>query len=115
MYEVKYAEDVSKDLKELTAFKRKEILDKIDQELLNEPTRETRNKKVLADVEPPWPFKEPFSTMWTLMQASWFFERYGISLRIRLQRKFYESNEYQRLRFGRLHPSGTTPKDRYHP
>jgi len=59
MYEVKYAEDVSKDLKELTAFKRKEILDRIHQELLNEPTRETRNKKVLADVEPPWPFKEP--------------------------------------------------------
>ena len=59
MYEVKYAEDVSKDLKELTAFKRKEILDRIHQELLNEPTRETRNKKILADVEPPWPFKEP--------------------------------------------------------
>jgi mRNA-degrading endonuclease RelE of RelBE toxin-antitoxin system len=59
MYEVKYAEDVSKDLKELTAFKRKEILDRIDQELVNEPTRETRNKKVLSDVEPPWPFKEP--------------------------------------------------------
>jgi mRNA-degrading endonuclease RelE of RelBE toxin-antitoxin system len=59
MYEVKYAEDVSKDLKELTAFKRTEILDRIDQELVNEPTRETRNKKVLADVEPPWPFKEP--------------------------------------------------------
>jgi len=59
MYEVKYAEDVSKDLKELTAFKRKEILDRIHEELLNEPTRETRNKKVLADVEPPWPFKEP--------------------------------------------------------
>ena len=59
MYEVKYAEDVSKDLKELTAFKRKEILDRIHQELLNEPTRETRNKKVLADVESPWPFKEP--------------------------------------------------------
>ena len=59
MYEVKYAEDVSKDLKELTAFKRKEILDRIHEELLNEPTRETRNKKVLADVEPPWPFKDP--------------------------------------------------------
>jgi mRNA-degrading endonuclease RelE of RelBE toxin-antitoxin system len=59
MHEIKYAEDVSKDLRELTAFKRKEILDRIDEELLNEPTRETRNKKVLADVEPPWPFKEP--------------------------------------------------------
>ena|SRR5260370_14954211 len=59
MYEIKFAEDVSKDLEELKAFKRKEILDRIDEELLNEPTRETRNKKILADVEPPWPFKEP--------------------------------------------------------
>lgn len=59
MYEIKYAEDVSKDLRGLTAFNRKEILDRIDEELLNEPTRETRNKKVLTDVEPRWPFKEP--------------------------------------------------------
>jgi mRNA-degrading endonuclease RelE of RelBE toxin-antitoxin system len=59
VYEIRYAEGVSKDLKELKAFKRKEILDRIDEELLNEPTRETRNKKALTDVEPPWPFKEP--------------------------------------------------------
>ncbi len=107
MYEIKFAEDVSKDLEELKAFKRKEILDRIDEELLNEPTRETRNKKILADVEPPWPFKEPLRELRVgeyrvfydvdVAESQVSFERSGISLPTGPQRRSYESNEYQRL------------------
>ncbi len=59
MYEIKYAEDVREDLSGLAASKRREILDKIDSQLIYEPTGETRNKKVVANVKPPWPFREP--------------------------------------------------------
>src|SRR5438874_13330701 len=59
MYEIKFAEDVSRDLMELRLFYRQEILDKIDIQLTHEPTLETRNKKIVPNANPPWPFKEP--------------------------------------------------------
>lgn len=54
MYSIKYAEDVWEDLSELRAFDRSELLDRIEKQLLHQPTQETRNKKILAGLTPPW-------------------------------------------------------------
>jgi hypothetical protein len=44
-YTIDYAEGVSEDLADLRAYERKNILDGIDDQLLHEPTRQTKNKK----------------------------------------------------------------------
>jgi mRNA-degrading endonuclease RelE of RelBE toxin-antitoxin system len=59
MYTVEYTEDVVEDLKGLRANERKRILDKIDEQLIHEPTAETRNKKIVAGLKPPWEHEEP--------------------------------------------------------
>jgi mRNA-degrading endonuclease RelE of RelBE toxin-antitoxin system len=59
MYDLEYAEGVADDLNELSARDRKRILDKVDEQLLHEPTRETRNKKILVGLKPPWEHEEP--------------------------------------------------------
>ncbi|MEW5938819.1 MAG: hypothetical protein AB1750_04100 [Chloroflexota bacterium] len=53
-YAIEYAESVADDLAELRAFERKAILDAIEQQLLYEPTQETRHKKILFGLIPPW-------------------------------------------------------------
>ncbi|HEY7154198.1 MAG TPA: type II toxin-antitoxin system RelE/ParE family toxin [Gemmataceae bacterium] len=59
MYELEYVEGVADDLKGLRASDRKRILDKIDEQLTHNPTEETRNKKILAGLKPPWEHEEP--------------------------------------------------------
>jgi mRNA-degrading endonuclease RelE of RelBE toxin-antitoxin system len=59
MYELEYAEGVAEDLKDLRASDRKRILDKIDEQLISNPTEETRNKKILVGLKPPWEHEEP--------------------------------------------------------
>jgi mRNA-degrading endonuclease RelE of RelBE toxin-antitoxin system len=59
MFVIEYAEGVVEDLKALPASKRKRVLDKMDEQLLHEPTVETRNKKVIEGLEPPWEHEEP--------------------------------------------------------
>lgn len=59
MYELEYAEGVAEDLKNLRATDRKRILDKIDAQLRHNPTEETRNKKILVGLKPPWEHEEP--------------------------------------------------------
>jgi mRNA-degrading endonuclease RelE of RelBE toxin-antitoxin system len=59
MYDVEYTEGVAEDLKDLRANDRKRILDKIDEQLRNNPTEETRNKKILVGLKPPWEHEEP--------------------------------------------------------
>jgi mRNA-degrading endonuclease RelE of RelBE toxin-antitoxin system len=59
MFEIVYTEGVIGDLKDLRARQRKQILDRIDEQLLHEPTRPTRNKKILAGLKPPWDHEEP--------------------------------------------------------
>lgn len=54
MHELEYAEGVVEDLKSLRASDRKRILDKIDEQLTHNPTEETRNKKILIGLKPPW-------------------------------------------------------------
>jgi mRNA-degrading endonuclease RelE of RelBE toxin-antitoxin system len=59
MFEIEYADTVAEDLKSLSAKKRTMILDKIEEQLRDQPTKETRNKKMLVDLAPPWPHEEP--------------------------------------------------------
>jgi mRNA-degrading endonuclease RelE of RelBE toxin-antitoxin system len=59
MHELEYTEGVAEDLKGLRASDRKRILDKIDEQLIQNPTEETRNKKLLVGLKPPWEHEEP--------------------------------------------------------
>ena len=53
------ADDVEDDLATFRAFERSIVLDKIDEQLIYEPARETRNKKPLIGLIPPWHYTEP--------------------------------------------------------
>jgi mRNA-degrading endonuclease RelE of RelBE toxin-antitoxin system len=84
MYEIVYTEGVVADVKDLRANKRKQILDKIEEQLLHEPARPTRNKKTLEGLKPPWDHEEP---VW--------------ELRIGDYRVFYDVDEEQQRVFVR--------------
>ncbi|PKO22673.1 MAG: hypothetical protein CVU38_08215 [Chloroflexi bacterium HGW-Chloroflexi-1] len=58
-YAIDYAEGVEEDLAELRAYDQARIPDKIDEQLIYEPARETRNKKMLVGLVPPWDYIEP--------------------------------------------------------
>jgi len=59
MYEIEYAEGVADDLASLRAYERKSVLDSIEKQLRHEPTRQTRNRKILVSLVPSWEHVEP--------------------------------------------------------
>jgi mRNA-degrading endonuclease RelE of RelBE toxin-antitoxin system len=59
VYTIKYTEGVVDDLADLRAYERARILDRIDAQLKLEPTRQTRNRKILVGLIPPWDHVEP--------------------------------------------------------
>ncbi|HUY33318.1 MAG TPA: type II toxin-antitoxin system RelE/ParE family toxin [Pirellulales bacterium] len=59
MFGIDYAFSVAEDLAELRAHHRKRILDQIDEQLTHQPTEETRNKKIVRGLVPPWEHEEP--------------------------------------------------------
>lgn len=59
MYDIRYAENVAGDLRRLRPAQRKQILDRIDAQLTYQPTEETRNRKILVGLVPPWEHDEP--------------------------------------------------------
>jgi mRNA-degrading endonuclease RelE of RelBE toxin-antitoxin system len=59
MYVLEYTEGVLADLKGLRATDRQRILDKMDEQLMHTPAQETRNKKILVGLKPPWEHEEP--------------------------------------------------------
>jgi mRNA-degrading endonuclease RelE of RelBE toxin-antitoxin system len=59
VFTVKYTEGVAEDLKGLRATDRRRILDRIEGQLLHNPTQETRNNKILVGLKPPWEHEEP--------------------------------------------------------
>lgn len=59
MYNIEYAEGVANDLNELRAYERAKILDIIEAQLTYQPTQQTRNKKILVGLIPPWYHIEP--------------------------------------------------------
>jgi len=58
-YTIDYAEGVGGDLSNLRAYERKNVLDAIDKQLLHEPTRQTKNRKILVGLIPPWEHVPP--------------------------------------------------------
>jgi len=56
---IDYAEGVAEDLADLRAFERKRVLDEIDKQLIHEPTRETKNRKILVGLVPSWEHVQP--------------------------------------------------------
>ncbi|HET6882302.1 MAG TPA: hypothetical protein VFI31_19205 [Pirellulales bacterium] len=63
MYSIEYAESVTDDLSSLRAFDRATLLDRVEKLLTGEPTRETRNRKVVVGLQPQWEHEEP---LWQL-------------------------------------------------
>ena len=59
MFEIAYSEAVADDLKLLRAGERSRILDRIEVQLSHEPTRQTRNRKLLIGLVPPWDHTPP--------------------------------------------------------
>ncbi len=76
MFVIEYSEDVADDLSNLPAYWRRQILDCIEEQLTYQPTRQTRNKKILIGLIPPWEHVEP---VW--------------ELRIEAYRVFYDVDE----------------------
>src|SRR5687767_8223333 len=58
-FSIKYAESVTNDTKTLTAKVRSRILDRIESQLSHEPTKVTRNRKIIKGIKPPWDHQEP--------------------------------------------------------
>ena len=63
MYKITYSNAVADDLKSLPAPERSQILDEIEVQLAHEPSRETRNRKMLVGLVPPW---ERVPAVWEL-------------------------------------------------
>jgi len=76
VYKITYLRSVAHALKGLPPHHRAEILDRIEVQLRHEPTRPTRNRKIIPGLVPPWDHLEP---VW--------------ELRIGEYRAFYDVNE----------------------
>jgi mRNA-degrading endonuclease RelE of RelBE toxin-antitoxin system len=59
MYAIEYSEGAEDDLKDLRAYDRTRILDRIEGELTRSPAETTRNKKPLPGLVPPWEHTPP--------------------------------------------------------
>ncbi len=59
MYTIAFASGIADDLADLRASYRSHLLDRIDEQLSHQPTQETRNKKILVGLIPPWEHEEP--------------------------------------------------------
>jgi len=97
VYEIRIAEDVVRDLKKLSAYHRRMVLYAIEVQLCAEPTTETRNRKQLASLVPPWTAEPP---IW--------------ELRVGEHRVFYDVSEKERVvdvRAVRKKPPGRTTEE----
>ena len=63
MYKIEFSEGVADDLGAVPASQRTQVLDQIEVQLRHEPTRRTRNRKVLVGLVPRW---EPVEPVWEL-------------------------------------------------
>ena len=59
MYKITYSEGVADDLGRLRANQRAQVLDRIEVQLRREPSRQTRNRKIVVGLVPPWDHVEP--------------------------------------------------------
>lgn len=85
------------DLKRLSAFHRNTIVDALERNLVYEPARISRNRKILVGLVPPWTAEPP---IW--------------ELRVGDYRVFYDVADEERvvyIRAIRKKPTGRTTKD----
>jgi mRNA-degrading endonuclease RelE of RelBE toxin-antitoxin system len=54
MFEIRFATGVEKDLRNIRVYYRNQIVDAIEEQLAHEPDTKTRNRKLLANLIPPW-------------------------------------------------------------
>jgi mRNA-degrading endonuclease RelE of RelBE toxin-antitoxin system len=97
VYEIRFAEGAATDLEKLSAYYRGTVLDAIAIQLRTEPTTETRNRKQLASLVPPWTAEPP---IW--------------ELRIGEHRVFYDVSEEESVvyvRAVRRKPPGKTTEE----
>jgi mRNA-degrading endonuclease RelE of RelBE toxin-antitoxin system len=59
MFKIEYSEGIAEDLAGLRSFDRNQILDRIEEQLTHQPVQETRNKKLLVGLIPPWDHVPP--------------------------------------------------------
>ena len=53
MFVIEYAEGIADDLANLPAYRHRQILDYIEEQFTHQPTRQTRNKKILIGLISP--------------------------------------------------------------
>ena len=63
MYEIEFSESVEKDLRKIREYNRKIILDVIERQLTHRPNIETKNRKILINLIPPF---ESIPPVWEL-------------------------------------------------
>ena len=63
MYKIKLSESVEKDLKRIKAYDRNIILDAVEEQLSHIPNIETKNRKILVSLIPPF---EAVPPIWEL-------------------------------------------------
>jgi mRNA-degrading endonuclease RelE of RelBE toxin-antitoxin system len=59
VFEIRFAEAVEKDLRNIRIYYRNQILDAIEEQLAHEPDTRTRNRKILENLIPPWQTMAP--------------------------------------------------------
>ena len=63
MFEIRFAEGVEKDLRNIRIYYRNQILDPVEEQLAHEPDTRTRNRKLLANLIPP---RQTVAPIWEL-------------------------------------------------
>jgi mRNA-degrading endonuclease RelE of RelBE toxin-antitoxin system len=63
MYEIEFSESVEKDLRKIRVYNRKIIMDALEQQLAHRPNLETKNRKILVNLIPPF---ESIPPVWEL-------------------------------------------------
>lgn len=59
MYTIAFSSGIADDLADLRAADRARLLDRIEEQLSHQPSQETRNKKILVGLIPPWDHEGP--------------------------------------------------------
>jgi len=54
VFEIRFAEGVEEDLRNIRIYYRNQILDAIEEQLAREPETRTKNRKLLENLIPPW-------------------------------------------------------------
>ena len=63
VFEIRFAELVEEDLRNIRIYYRNQILDAIEERLAYEPDTRTRNRKLLENLIPPWQTLAPISEL----------------------------------------------------